>query len=97
MLKFYYNGIKENGGKLQPVYYSDSQLINYPAGTITMYHRNYTVFSPEVWERFPVEDDTDIQTDYICKQHIRVKPDHPLYTEVKAAMLKCKAKYQKAA
>jgi len=82
MLKFYWNGIKENGGKLQRCHYSVSALTNHPANTITIYARDYKDFSPEVREAFKVDDDTDIQTDYICREHIRVEPNHPLYGAV---------------
>ena len=39
-LKFFWNGIKENSGKLQRCHYSGSQLISFPAGTITIYARD---------------------------------------------------------
>lgn len=85
-LKFYYNGIKDNGGKLQKCSYSDGQLIHYPAGTITIYKRDYGPFSAGVQDAFKVDNDSDMQTDYFEKDRIRVMPEHPLYQQVKTAM-----------
>ena len=86
-LKFYYNGIKENGGRLQRCSYSDGALINYPAGTITIYKRDHAPFSQGVQDAFRVENNTDIITDYFEKDRIRVEPTHPLYATVRAAMV----------
>ncbi len=91
MLKFYWNGIKEDGGKLQRCHYSASQLINHPADTITIYARDYKSFSAGVREEFAVVDDSDYATDYVVQEHIRVLPDHRLYAVVHAAMLAEKA------
>lgn len=86
MLKFYYNGIRENGGRLQRAFYSDAQLRGHPPGTITIYGRDYTPFSEGVRREFIVENNSDITTDYIEEDYIRVEPDHPLYPQVKAAL-----------
>jgi hypothetical protein len=91
MLKFYYNGIKDNGGKLQKVRYSDGQLINYPSGTITIYKKDYDSFSHGVHAAFTVQNDTDIYTDYIVKDIIRVAPSHPLHRDVSEALAKQQA------
>ena len=91
-LKFFYNGIKENGGKLQPVSYSDGGLIGHPAGTLTIYARSYSDFSRGVYEAFRVQNDTDIMTDYFEHSRIRVEPNHPLYSQVLAACNAAKAK-----
>lgn len=85
-LKFYYNGIKDNGGKLQKCSYSDGQLIHYPAGTITIYKRDHEAFSQGVRDAFKVDNDSDMQTDYFEKDRIRVTPEHPLYSQVRAAL-----------
>lgn len=97
MLKFFWNGIKssEDGSKLQKAHYSDSALIKHPAGTITIYARDYVAFSAEVKREFAVQNDSDIMTDYIQKDHIRVTPDHPLYAQVSAALAKCREHYAK--
>ena len=91
-LKFYYNGIKDDGGKLQTCWYSDGKLINFPEGTITIYKRDYGHFSAGIAAAFAVENDSDLMTDYFEKDRIRVKPDHPLYQQVLAATVTGKAK-----
>lgn len=95
MLKFYYNGIKDNGGKLQLVSYSDGKLCNYPDGTITIYVRHYRRLSEGVRAAFTVENGTDIQSDLFEEDRIRVEPSHLLYHEVKAALDKQKAHQQR--
>ena len=85
MLKFYWNGIKEDGGKLQRCFYSDGQLVNYPAGTISIYFRDWSRSAGEVTKAFTVENNTDSQTDYFEQDMTRVTPDHPLYPQVSAA------------
>ena len=82
MLKFYWNGIKDNGGKLQTCHYSLGNVLNYPVGTITIYKREYSTFSAGIREAFTVKNDSDYQSDYTIKEHIRVEPDHPLYALV---------------
>jgi hypothetical protein len=88
MLKFFYNGIKDNGGELQKCSYSESQLISYPAGTITIYAKHYARFSAGIKAAFTVENNTDGMTDYFENDKIRVVPTHPLYAEVLAAAKK---------
>ena len=83
---FYWNGIKDTKGeKLQPCFYSKSDLSSAPAGTISIYARNYASFSKLVRECFEVKNDTDVMTDYFDNDRIRVIPSHPLYAAVKAA------------
>lgn len=88
MLKFFWNGIKDsdNGGKLQGCHYSDSQLINHPAGTLTIYGKRYRAFSAGVHAAFSVQNDTDTRTDYFENDRIRVLPTHPMYQTVLAAL-----------
>ena len=86
MLKFYWNGIKEDGGALQGCHYSNSQLINHPSGTITIYGKRYRNFSAGVHAAFTVKNDSDIQTDYFENSSIRVLPSHPMYATVFAAL-----------
>ena len=88
--KFLWNGIKANGGSLQKAgfsmpgsYVAGSGL---PDGTVTIYARNYSGFSAEVWEAFDVSNDSDMMTDYFVADRIRVRPDHPFYAEVVAAV-----------
>lgn len=85
-LKFVWNGIKGSDGKLQAASYSNGPLINYPAGTLTIYAKNYRRFSAEVAEAFTIENNSDSMTDYFEEDHIRVLPGHPLYDAVKAAV-----------
>ena len=85
MLKFYWNGIKEDGGNLQKCSYSMSQLINFQSGTITIYARTYSDFSAGVRKSLNVENNSDHQTDYVVSDHIRVEPTHRLYKAVFAA------------
>jgi hypothetical protein len=86
MLKFYYNGIKDDGGKLQKCSYTSGKLLHNPEGTITIYGKHYEDFSAGVTSAFKVENGTDFQTDYFENDRIRVLPDHPLYAQVKAAV-----------
>lgn len=91
MLKFFYNGIKDNGGKLQKCWYSKGAYINLPEDTITIYAKGYTGLSKGIREAFNVENNSDGMTDYFETDRIRVFPSHPLYAEVHAALLKCNA------
>ena len=94
---FFWNGIKDGrGAKLQRAHYSMGQLINYRAGTITIYGRDYSGFSEKVRECFAVQNDTDTQVDYFDKDTIRVIPQHPLYAAVKAAFDAQQARYKSA-
>lgn len=87
-LKFYYNGIREDNGRLQRCSYSDGELLHYPKGTITIYGKGYHAFSVGVCEAFAVENNSDMVTDYFENDKIRVTPDHPLYEQVKNAIRK---------
>lgn len=93
MLKFFWNGIKDSGGKLQRCHYSKGALKHHPDGTFTIYAKDYGPFSEEIRQNFTVENDTEIITDYIMKDHIRVMPDHPLYPDVYAAWKKRESRY----
>lgn len=95
MLKFYWNGIKDNGGKLQTCSYSDGPLTSYPAGTITIYKREYVRFTQGIREAFTISNGTDIMTDYFETDMIRVQPTHPLYSAVREACSKQAAYYQR--
>lgn len=88
-LKFFYNGIKANGGKLQKAHFSKGNFTHeamtrygFDSETITVYSREYMRFSAEIQEAFTVENNTDSMTDYFEKDRIRVKKDHPLYAQV---------------
>jgi hypothetical protein len=100
MLKFFYNGIKENKDKLQKAHFSMGGYIGMPEGTITIYKRDYGRFTQEVSNSFVVQNDTDSMTDYFCKDRIRIMPDHKLYADVLAAYVKqqehCRKRYNSA-
>ena len=86
-LKFFYNGIKSNGGKLQKAHYTVGNLgERYPENTITIYARDYSRFCADVRANFTVHNDTDSMTDYFDSDRIRVTPDHPLYAQVMVAV-----------
>jgi hypothetical protein len=99
MLKFYWNGIREsNGGAFGPLQlcsYHRGALKHHPDGTITIYGKRYRPFSSGVCKAFEVKDDTEIQSDYIVNEHIRVLPTHPLYAQVFAAMQQATMHYAK--
>ena len=89
--KFLWNGIKVDNSKLQRGSYSIGNLIpglvdrcdiGHPEATITIYAKNYSGFSAAVWEAFDVQNDSDGMTDYFETDRIRVRPDHPLYSQV---------------
>lgn len=94
-LRFFWNGIKGSDKKLQRVFYSDGALMNSPAGTITIYGRDYRSFSAEIRDAFKVENDSDMMTDYFEQDRIRVTPDHPLFDQVKIALQAREAHYAK--
>lgn len=77
MLKFFWNGIKENGGALQKCSY-----VEYTKGEICIYSRTFSKFSKGVEEAFKVTN--------VCVfgsySTLKVTPTHPLYSEVKAAV-----------
>lgn len=89
MLRFFWNGIKVDGGKLQKatIHINDR-------GEITIYGKHYIDFSREIAEALTVVNHTDSQSDYFCNDRITVSPGHPLYEEVKVAALKAEARWQ---
>ena len=93
MFKFFWNGIKGSDGKLQKAFYSDGQLTNFPAGTLTIYAKDYRRFYGDVAAAFAVENDSDSMTDYFEDDRIRVLPSHPLYPQVLAALKARAARY----
>ncbi len=95
MLKFFYNGIKGETGKLQRCFYSNGALLRHPEGTITIYSREYSHFSADIQAAFDVENDSDCMTDYFEKDRIRVMPSHPLYPQVLAALKLMEARSEK--
>ena len=88
--KFFWNGIKVDGGKLQKASFSMpgsyAAWSGLPDGTVTIYAKHYSGFSAEVWEAFDVRNDSDGMIDYFETDRIRVKPNHPFYAQVVAAV-----------
>lgn len=80
-VKFMWNGIKVDG-VLHKCWYSESL----PAGTITIYGKNYRPL-PQV-DGLTVDNDSDLWTDYFENDRIRVTPENPFYSAVKAALVK---------
>ncbi len=93
-IKFFYNGIKINGGKLQTCKYSCGNYTassGIPDGTITIYkkyNQNFEslCFSENTKGFFTLENNSDGMTDYFESDKIRVYPNHPLYPEVLKAL-----------
>lgn len=84
-LRFLWNGIKVGNGQLLTCWYSTGPFTNYPDGTLTVSARDYNSFPAEVRACFNIENNTDVQSDYFDSDRIRVTPNHPLYSLVKAA------------
>lgn len=84
-IKFMWNGIKIDG-KLYRAWYSDADLIGdrYPKGTLTIYRKDYGTM-PQI-NGMTIQNDTEIMTDYFERDRIRITPDNPHYSAIKAAM-----------
>ena len=87
-IKFYYNGIKLNGG-------DDLIKCGYSlnGASVCIYADGYGRQLPR--DIFTVKNDTDVYTDYFDEDRATVSPDHPLYKFVlyyakKAEYLYCK-------
>lgn len=93
-LKFYYNGIKDNGGSLQKCHYSKGYSDS--PDDITIYGKHYKAFSAGVHAAFTVESDSDYQSDYCQNDSIRVTTTHPLYAQVLAAWQTGQDRHNKA-
>ena len=82
-IKFYYNGIKVNGGKLiKCSYFKHDDGINIIAD-------GYGYQIPH--DIFTVENGTDIMTDYFENDSCTIAKDHPLYKYVEYAEAKAEA------
>ena len=93
-VKFGWNYMKV-GDKKSLVWYSVGQLINFPAGTITIYARDYDGL-PAV-EGLTIKNETDISTDYFEKDKIRVEPSSPFFPAVSKALADHSAHFAKIA
>lgn len=77
-IRFYYNGIKVDGGELIRCGYSAQN-----DGNVTIYAHDYGAQLPR--EYFTVRNDTDVYTDYFDKDGATVDASHPLYKYVRYA------------
>lgn len=82
-IKFYWNGIKVNGGKLIRCFYSLDN-INDPQ-SVSISARDYESLPGDV---FSVRNDSDIYTDYFDNDHATIEAGHPLYIPALVAALK---------
>ena len=80
-IRFYYNGIKVNGGDLIKCYYSAD------ADGVTIYAESYGGELPR--ELFDVRNDTDTMTDYFDTDSARLSADHPLFKYALYMAQKC--------
>lgn len=93
-IKFYWNGIKVNGGDLIKCYYSmNSQQLDEENAPITIYADGYGSELPT--EFFAVRNDSDIMTDYFEKDRATVDASHPLYKYVRFNAWKSRARGEK--
>lgn len=80
-IRFFWNGIKVNGGKLIRCYYfTDSR-----SDSVTIGARDYDHLPRDL---FTVKNETDLYTDYFDSDSATLTPAHPLYKYARAAALK---------
>lgn len=78
-IRFYWNGIKVDGGRLIPCHYSiDSE-------SVTIYAKNYKELPREY---FDVVNNSDSMTDYFEDDSTTIDENHPLYKYARYAALK---------
>ena len=91
-IKFYWNGIKVDGGKLIKCAYSlDNNKDRTPS--VSIYVHDYSGNLPR--DLFEVRNDTDIYTDYFDTDSTYITPVHPLYKYVRYVAEKARARYAK--
>jgi len=88
MIKFFYNGIKVDGGRLQKACYSFREAWGKVPTQMTIYAKEYRSFSKELYETFKIQNDTNIMTDYFEQDRIRIQPSHERFAEVTEAYVK---------
>lgn len=82
-IKFYYNGIKVDGGKLTKCYFwTDDET-----GAVTITARDYDHLPRDL---FNVKNDTDLYTDYFDDDRATLDPSHPLHKYAAFAAYKSK-------
>jgi hypothetical protein len=91
-VRFFFNGIKVNGGQLQKAHLSLIERWTKTNGEeinthVVLYARNYRHFSPEVGQLFTVENNTELQSDYFEEDRIRIPLGHPLFSAALEAVI----------
>ena len=80
-IRFFWNGIKVNGGKLiRCFYFTDSR-----SDSVTISARDYDHLPRDL---FTVKNETDLYTDYFDSDRATLTPAHPLYKYARAAAIK---------
>ena len=80
-IRFFWNGIKVNGGKLIRCYYfTDSR-----SDSVTIGARDYDHLPRDL---FTVKNETDLYSVYFDSDSATLTPAHPLYKYARAAALK---------
>jgi hypothetical protein len=92
-IRFFYNGLKVDKGRLQRGWYSLQLEHDYGHTFIptqlTIYARScYPGFSDDVKAAFVVENNSDSMTDYFESDRIRLLPSHPRFMDAAAAAAK---------
>lgn len=80
-IRFFWNGIKVNGGKLIRCYYFTDSC----SDSVTISARDYDHLPRDL---FTVKNETDLYTDYFDSDSATLTPAHPLYKYARAAALK---------
>lgn len=88
-IRIYYNGIKIDGGKLIRCYYSLDNNADH-AESVSISVKGYSGRLPK--DLLPVENDTDIMTDYFDTDGAYITPEHPLYKYFRYAAEKARAR-----
>lgn len=78
-IRFYWNGIKVDGGRLIPCYFWADE------NSVTISAKDYKDLPREY---FTVRNDTDIYTDYFDSDSTVLTPEHPLYRFARYAAFK---------
>lgn len=91
-IKIYWNGIKVDGGKLIRCWYSlNNNREN--ADSVSICARDYDDLPRDI---LPVENGTDIYTDYFEKDHAYITPEHPLFKYFQFMAVKTRIKELKS-
>lgn len=85
-IKFYYNGLKVDGGELIKVYYYINPV---QPDSVSISARDYKKLPRDLFE---VKNETDLYTDYFDNDSTTLGADHPLFIYAKYNALKARAK-----